>query len=657
MADFGKEYDQILRERQNRAVEPVQETTVTEQVITEGFGTDESVAEELILFVDNDAQLYKQQFIPIIKNILRKRKRGVYDHSKAPKLWLYLMDNAAKKYAKEHGEPGARWMDMFPKNIRRLAAQMKADREWERIEGGEYDHLMESLTEQSFTGETFGFEVGDRVRVLRGPRKGQTGKVDGFGAAMGQRGGYDIWVEFPDREQEPYKRNQLKNLDESINESIHGDPHAPHKSLHPKTISDALASMDDSAWNEMTQAVFNTPGDQVSEEVVLQKIIETNKVDSIEGLLEFWIDESGAHTVLVHDLQHSIDVEALAKSSEGWSNDDVMKKRGMGSMALRMYERFTSLPPSYVTSEEAGRLLKQSVDMVREHEGEQSAKILEVELAILWGMRKREGTVTEQRIKGASVTVKGVDDKALFGEFMELAKSMGMTTKRPTAVREGGEFTFKSMRSAENFAQEMAERKLDTRINAWGDGKTALVKEFGKPFKRFTKSLGQIMGESITEVRGAKMPSELFIVKDEVDKTVYGVFKDKDMAFMLAKQKTRDLRDEGRIHDAKVFRVSKPRRIASFVDIAHGGAGGALVVQTDLFESISEQVPDVSDELRMGTYEVWTPEIDEWAETHKQVRVRPGESIAAITNQLSAQEGTQVRVIIFTPDNELVAGV
>ena len=53
---------------------------------------------ELELFIMNDQDLYRQMFMPIIMNIVRKMKRGVYDHKLAPRLWQYLVDQGAKKY-------------------------------------------------------------------------------------------------------------------------------------------------------------------------------------------------------------------------------------------------------------------------------------------------------------------------------------------------------------------------------------------------------------------------------------------------------------------------------------------------------------------------------------------------------------------------------
>ena len=46
---------------------------------------------ELELFIMNDQDLYRQMFMPIIMNLARKMKRGVYNHQMAPKLWQYWL--------------------------------------------------------------------------------------------------------------------------------------------------------------------------------------------------------------------------------------------------------------------------------------------------------------------------------------------------------------------------------------------------------------------------------------------------------------------------------------------------------------------------------------------------------------------------------------
>jgi post-segregation antitoxin (ccd killing protein) len=78
---------------------------------------------ELQLYIDNDYQLYRQKQA-IEENLRKKCAKGKYDHTKAPKLWQYMVDEGARKYAKEFG--GTVRM-MFPKPLRAALAKEYAD--------------------------------------------------------------------------------------------------------------------------------------------------------------------------------------------------------------------------------------------------------------------------------------------------------------------------------------------------------------------------------------------------------------------------------------------------------------------------------------------------------------------------------------------------
>jgi len=91
-----------------------------------GFDSDESVARELTMWVDNTEPIYRQKR-SIEKNLTRKMSAGNYDHDLAVKAFMYVVESAAKDYAREFGGPGARWFEMFPKDIRLLAAEELRD--------------------------------------------------------------------------------------------------------------------------------------------------------------------------------------------------------------------------------------------------------------------------------------------------------------------------------------------------------------------------------------------------------------------------------------------------------------------------------------------------------------------------------------------------
>ena len=83
-------------------------------------------AKELQLYIESDQKLYRQ-VESIVKNIQRKMKSGKYDHKKAPKLWMYVVDAGAKQYVKEMGSPGDKWTKMFDKQTRQAVAETMAD--------------------------------------------------------------------------------------------------------------------------------------------------------------------------------------------------------------------------------------------------------------------------------------------------------------------------------------------------------------------------------------------------------------------------------------------------------------------------------------------------------------------------------------------------
>jgi hypothetical protein len=106
-------------------------------------GTVDTVsARELELYTENDADLYRQQYSPINKNLATRKARGIYKHDLAVKLFMYLMESGAKKYAKEFGGPGANWSEMFNVPTRRAAAERFASYFETEYDLGNYDRLL-----------------------------------------------------------------------------------------------------------------------------------------------------------------------------------------------------------------------------------------------------------------------------------------------------------------------------------------------------------------------------------------------------------------------------------------------------------------------------------------------------------------------------------
>lgn len=77
---------------------------------------------ELVLYTVNDGDLYRQRVTPMLANLRRKIAKGTYNRELAVKLWLYLAEAGAKKYAKEFATP-SEWSRIFPPADRREAAK------------------------------------------------------------------------------------------------------------------------------------------------------------------------------------------------------------------------------------------------------------------------------------------------------------------------------------------------------------------------------------------------------------------------------------------------------------------------------------------------------------------------------------------------------
>lgn len=94
---------------------------------------DSAALRELELYIDNTEPLYRQSQA-IQQNLLRKMAGGRYDHRLAPKLWLYLVDEGARRYVKEYGGDVR---IMFPLATRKLLAKRYAAQFLRLLRSGE----------------------------------------------------------------------------------------------------------------------------------------------------------------------------------------------------------------------------------------------------------------------------------------------------------------------------------------------------------------------------------------------------------------------------------------------------------------------------------------------------------------------------------------
>jgi hypothetical protein len=134
-------------------------------------------ARELKLYIDNDAQLYRQQFEPILKNLMTKLGRGTYDSAKSVKLWGYLCESGAKKYVKEFG---GTWNHVFTVADRKQCAEAFRDDFEAEAKLGNYDALLpkkyrKNPRKPSKAAKKAAKRAADRLVRARGSLKGPPG--------------------------------------------------------------------------------------------------------------------------------------------------------------------------------------------------------------------------------------------------------------------------------------------------------------------------------------------------------------------------------------------------------------------------------------------------------------------------------------------------
>jgi hypothetical protein len=93
---------------------------------------------ELKLYIDNDAGLYRQRYMPILKNLSSKKKQGKYRKPLAQKAFMYLIDDGAKRYVKSYG---GNHLDVFPKRQRKSLAKDYVDEFEETFKNQEFDFM------------------------------------------------------------------------------------------------------------------------------------------------------------------------------------------------------------------------------------------------------------------------------------------------------------------------------------------------------------------------------------------------------------------------------------------------------------------------------------------------------------------------------------
>lgn len=105
---------------------------------------DSHAATELVLFIENTADLSPDgpqgQGRTVLLNALRKWRKGTYEPALAIRLFEYLAEAGAKRYAHEY-DHSSRWSEMFNPATRREVARQLEESFRSSAERGEYDDV------------------------------------------------------------------------------------------------------------------------------------------------------------------------------------------------------------------------------------------------------------------------------------------------------------------------------------------------------------------------------------------------------------------------------------------------------------------------------------------------------------------------------------
>lgn len=142
----------------------------------EGYTDDSAMAHELIQHADNDSDLHRQSHQPIVANLKKKVKKGVYDSGKATKLWGYHADRAAQSYNKKNGDKySPAWHKQFSPAVRKIAAahwEAHHRDELKEVFTQEEIELIESTTEEQLNQMCEGFDERNKDYELQSVKKG-----------------------------------------------------------------------------------------------------------------------------------------------------------------------------------------------------------------------------------------------------------------------------------------------------------------------------------------------------------------------------------------------------------------------------------------------------------------------------------------------------
>lgn len=108
------------------------------QFLTE-LAVDNNLVNELELYIANNEEIYRTQFMPLIDRLAKQLKNNSYNHQQALSQWKKLVDYSAVAYVREFVDTGEDASEVFPTEVRNKVCDNIAQKELNNIKQGEYD--------------------------------------------------------------------------------------------------------------------------------------------------------------------------------------------------------------------------------------------------------------------------------------------------------------------------------------------------------------------------------------------------------------------------------------------------------------------------------------------------------------------------------------
>lgn len=110
---------------------------------------------DLVLYIDNDGDLYRTVTVPLRRSLMQRRAQGNYDPDRAVDAYMSLVEAGARKYVREF-DVRTPWGKAFPLSVREEAARDLARRFENEASLGNYDYLISEPTDDSSRSRSSG---------------------------------------------------------------------------------------------------------------------------------------------------------------------------------------------------------------------------------------------------------------------------------------------------------------------------------------------------------------------------------------------------------------------------------------------------------------------------------------------------------------------